>query len=294
MGVQGKKIGRVGGERETKRGTGRTYTPCGGDQRDKLTRRPKKATATIAGVVRGRSRPQSPVPYEAPTGDNNGPSTSDDGERAERRGETGPSGLAACEHTRRLLHLEHNDPRLLELVLDLLRHLRRRRDEPMIVVLDAVVRRMRPADEEDLVPSRKGSAARRADAKVALHADHDDLGGGRDDLAEVRANKRVVLALVDDVLAGEGRVDELEAAGARLVGLAGVAAVADVDDARRGDGGAGVGEDGLDVGADGGTRRDAGGGRGEHVVLDVEDHEYALWVVDKVMGDDGGGIRGSA
>ncbi|PIL34308.1 hypothetical protein GSI_03083 [Ganoderma sinense ZZ0214-1] len=61
--------------------------------------------------------------------------------------------LTVCEHTGQVLHLEHDNARLLKLALDLPLDLRGGGNEPVVVVLDAVVRRVSAPHEEDLVPA---------------------------------------------------------------------------------------------------------------------------------------------
>lgn len=88
---------------------------------------------------------------------------------------------------------------------------------------------MGTADEEDVVPTGEGGAARRADAEVALEADDDELCFWGHQVGEGGAGERVVLALVEDGLVRERLVNEGPARQAALVGIARRAALADVD-----------------------------------------------------------------
>lgn len=135
---------------------------------------------------------------------------------------------------RQVLHLEQNDAGFLKLRLDLCLDHARGRDRPPIPHLIAVERPMCAANQQDLVPPRERRAARRAHAEVALAAHDDELGRRRDERAEARPGReRVVLALVDDGLVGQRREGQGPSGGARIVGLAWGAGVADVNDERR-------------------------------------------------------------
>lgn len=127
---------------------------------------------------------------------------------------------AFSEYFGQIIHLEKNDTRFFELLLNLPRHPSCRYIDAAIPQFQPVVRCMRAADKHDVVPPRQRRATRRADAKVALQPDHDQLGVARHDLAQPRAGERIVLALVEHGLAGEGRVHELPAVRAGLVGVA--------------------------------------------------------------------------
>lgn len=170
------------------------------------------------------------------------------------------------------LHNKHSG--LLELALDLLYDLVRRRYDhgpSHGVGLGTVIRRMRILDEEDSVPAAKRSGAGGADAEVTLHADDDDGGLLVDELAEARARERVVLRLVDHGLARVRRERELPPRRARLVGVPDVAAVPDVDNERWERGGARHAEGALDVPCDEGAVGHADGRRGESADLALDE-----------------------
>lgn len=177
---------------------------------------------------------------------------------------------------RQILQLHDKHPGLLELALDLLHDLVRRRHDhgpSHGVGLGTVIRRMRVLDEEDGVPAAERCGAGGADAEVALHADDDDGGLLVNELAEARARERVVLRLVDHGLARVRRERELPPRRARLVGVSGVAAVSDVDDERRERRRARHAEGALDVPCDEGAVGHADGRWGEAADLALDEEK---------------------
>lgn len=195
-----------------------------------------------------------------------------------------------------ILHLHHQHARLLQLALDLLLDLVRGGDEDGAVRgvrLGAVKRRVGALDEEDVVPAVERGAAGRADAKVGLHADDDEVCGGGDELRETRVRERVVLALVDDGLVRAGHERELPPGRPGLVRVAVVPVVPNVDHERRVGSVACGCEDLFDVFADVGAVGHALGRVGEHGDLgrDQEEDFSRMRVRVRVEVVEGGGSR---
>lgn len=129
--------------------------------------------------------------------------------------------------------------------------------------------------QDHFVPSIKRSAARRTNAVIALHADDDDLGCFRDQIPQPGTCKRVVFLLVDDGFVWEWLEEELPTGCVWLVGFAGFAIIANVDDPRWMIFGACLGEDALDVLTNGVRCRYAAVfGVSKQIHLDVYDEEH--------------------
>jgi hypothetical protein len=117
----------------------------------------------------------------------------------------------------------------------------------------------RNSDHQHLITPPKRRAARRAYAKVALHADDNQLRQRRNDLAQLGPSKGVVLVLIDHRLVLARLKDELPPRRAAFVRIARIAVVADVDDERRWVRGSGFVDDAKHVRAHRSGGRDADG-----------------------------------
>ncbi|OBZ72518.1 hypothetical protein A0H81_07387 [Grifola frondosa] len=203
----------------------------------------------------------------------------------------GQSSLASGEEAGDVLHLENDDSGFLELCLNLLSDDSGGGDGAAVEDLDAVVGGVGTADEEDIVAAGEGSAARRADAEVALEAGDEEGGIVGDELGEAVAGKGIVLALVEHGLVRTRGVHKLPAGGSLLVGLAGVAAVADVHDERGRGARASVREYARGIITHGVGGGDAERRVGDHGYLNVEQEEDALGRGDVRRGGGGDGHR---
>ena len=168
--------------------------------------------------------------------------------------------------------------RFFQRCLDIRLNLFCRRNSAAMLHFYPVKRRMGAADKHDLVPPRQRCRTRCADRKVGLEPNDDNLRVGGDHVGEVGACKRIVLHLVDHQLILTHGEDELPAWRVRLVRVACVACVADVDYERWRACVASLGDNACEVVANGECSRDTDGGIGKHGDLNVEQEQDVVRV----------------